>query len=297
MKLFFKKALVIGLFFAFGGCVGGGERSVVTFLFTSSNNGVLSNCLCPANPWGGLARRKTLLDSLRRVEENCLLLDTGNFLSSYHRGENDRKVVAAYTRLGYAAVNLGAQELRNGLSFFRSVLVPSGLPLVSANLEAKNTGERLGAPCRSVMVGGSRVVIVGLMSSEALAYLPVTQEQEFQVVPFLGAIRTTLAEVGEVNDILVVLSQLTESENRQLVDAFPGRIDAILGDCSRDRPQGAYRVYRGAILAKAGVDGGTVGILRMTLDVQGRRSEQTVAFVPVVERLLADPELNRLLNQ
>ena len=58
-------------------------------LFTGSSNGMIKPCHCPGQPLGGLARRKTLVDSLRRGEPNSIFVDTGNWLSSYNRRDED----------------------------------------------------------------------------------------------------------------------------------------------------------------------------------------------------------------
>ncbi|MCD6116129.1 hypothetical protein J7K93_03865 [bacterium] len=65
-----KKALIFsGLFFLIQSELFGQHEDKIVVIFTGSNNGAVSLCHCPPVPWGGLARRKSLLDSLKKRNE------------------------------------------------------------------------------------------------------------------------------------------------------------------------------------------------------------------------------------
>lgn len=296
MSFTFGKVLITIYLFIFPLWVYGGNKTIVTLFFTSSNNGMLKHCDCPVDNRGGLARRKTLLDSLKQITKNCFVLDTGNFLSSYRRLEWDRKVLKIYKHLGYTAVNVGSYELKYGLSFL-SEMSSLGIYLISANLMDSEKEDLVTIPYKKEIIKGKSFLIIGLISSKAIKFLPDEPKSEIEIAPYVFSLKTILKKVNEKNPIVIILSQLTEEENLSLIDTVPQKINVILGNCSRDYPNGWYRIYKNTILAKAGVGGKTVGKVKMVFDKDWNRSDCSVDFISVGDNLRENPQIIHLLNQ
>ncbi|MDR2840150.1 MAG: metallophosphatase, partial [Paludibacter sp.] len=90
---------------------------------------------------GGYARRMGVIDSVRAVEPNVLLLDAGDYFqgSPYFNFFNGRVEIAAMNRMRYDAATLGNHEFDNGLDTLAAVLKLANFPVVCANYELSNT--------------------------------------------------------------------------------------------------------------------------------------------------------------
>ena len=126
---------------------------------------------------------------------------------------------------------------------------------------------------------------------------PDEPKSEIEIAPYIFSLKTILKKVNEKNPIVIILSQLTEEENLSLIDTVPQKINVILGNCSRDYPNGWYRIYKNTILAKAGVGGKTVGKVKMVFDKDWNRSDCSVDFISVGDNLRENPQIIHLLNQ
>lgn len=89
---------------------------------------------------GGVARRKTLIDSIRKENENVLLLDAGDAFQgtpyfNFFGGELEFKLMS---KLGYDAVTLGNHDFDNGIEGIEKNLPNTNFPLLIANYDFKN---------------------------------------------------------------------------------------------------------------------------------------------------------------
>jgi 5'-nucleotidase len=87
---------------------------------------------------GGIAQRKTLIDSLRSEEKApTLLLDAGDIFQgtlyfNKYLGEAD---LPFYNELNYAAVAIGNHEFDKGQQVLADFIKQAQFPMVSANIE------------------------------------------------------------------------------------------------------------------------------------------------------------------
>jgi 5'-nucleotidase len=90
---------------------------------------------------GGVARRKTILDEIRREEKNVLLLDAGDFFQgtpyfNLYQGTLELKLM---TWLGYDAATLGNHDFDIGLEGFQKAKEHADFPFLCANYNFDNT--------------------------------------------------------------------------------------------------------------------------------------------------------------
>lgn len=90
---------------------------------------------------GGVARRKALLDEIRRVEKNVLLLDAGDYFQgtpyfNLFQGELEIKLM---TWLGYDAATMGNHDFDIGLDGFKKAKKHADFPFLCANYNFDNT--------------------------------------------------------------------------------------------------------------------------------------------------------------
>ncbi len=90
---------------------------------------------------GGMAKRKTLVDQIRKQEPNVLLLDSGDIWQgtpyfNFFGGELEYKLMS---QMKYDAATLGNHDFDNGLKGLEKMLPHAGFPFVSANYDFSKT--------------------------------------------------------------------------------------------------------------------------------------------------------------
>ena len=124
--------------------IGNGKIKHLTILHTNDVHSYIdafpSNH--PKNPnMGGVARRATLIESIRNENPNVLLLDAGDIFQgtpyfNYYGGELEFKLMSM---MGYDAATLGNHDFDNGIDGFNAQLPHATFNFVSANYDFKNT--------------------------------------------------------------------------------------------------------------------------------------------------------------
>lgn len=90
---------------------------------------------------GGAARRAALIESIRKEEENILLLDAGDIFQgtpyfNYYGGELEFKLMSM---MQYDLATMGNHDFDNGIDGFYAQLPHAKFEFVSANYDFKNT--------------------------------------------------------------------------------------------------------------------------------------------------------------
>ncbi|PPK86445.1 5'-nucleotidase [Neolewinella xylanilytica] len=114
---------------------------------------------------GGAARRAALIADIRSVEEEVLLLDSGDIFQgtpyfNYFLGEVEMKLMS---EMGYDAATIGNHDFDGGMENLATQLQHANFPLLSANYDF--TGTPLAGrtePYRVFDKGGIRVGVFGL---------------------------------------------------------------------------------------------------------------------------------------
>jgi 5'-nucleotidase len=96
----------------------------------------------PRNPgMGGVARRASLIEAIRKENKNVLLLDAGDIFQgtpyfNYYGGELEFKLMSM---MQYDLATMGNHDFDNGIEGFYSQLPNAKFEFVSANYDFKNT--------------------------------------------------------------------------------------------------------------------------------------------------------------
>ncbi len=120
----------------------------------------------PKNPnMGGVARRATLIESIRRENPNVLLLDAGDIFQgtpyfNYFGGELEFKLMSM---MRYDLATLGNHDFDNGIDGFLAQLPNAQFGFVSANYDFRNTVlNGLVKPYKTFDKNGIKVGVFGL---------------------------------------------------------------------------------------------------------------------------------------
>lgn len=120
----------------------------------------------PRNPnMGGVARRATLIQEIRKENPNVLLLDAGDIFQgtpyfNYYGGELEFKLMSM---LDYDLATLGNHDFDNGIDGFYAQLPHAKFDFVSANYDFKNTIlDGIVKPYKIFVKDGIKIGIFGL---------------------------------------------------------------------------------------------------------------------------------------
>jgi 5'-nucleotidase len=120
----------------------------------------------PRNPnMGGVARRASIIEDIRKENPNVLLLDAGDIFQgtpyfNYYGGELEFKLM---NMMGYEIATLGNHDFDNGIDGLYAQLPNANFDFVSANYDFKNTVlDGHVKPYKIVVVDGVKIGVFGL---------------------------------------------------------------------------------------------------------------------------------------
>lgn len=188
----------------------------ITIVYTGQTHSALLPCHCPAAPTGGVARRLTKLKELRKLEPNLLLLDSGSVFSGGTLDSNTKTpeldqmrtqtYLEAISLMKYDAVAIGDEEFNFGDEFLLEMQEKYKIPFISCNLKSDKI-----SPFVIKKAGKTKVAIVGVTGLEAKT------KSKLEIEEPIETIKKTLADLKKENpDLIILLSQLTEEENKEL---------------------------------------------------------------------------------
>ena len=114
---------------------------------------------------GGVARRATLIEAIRKENPNTLLLDAGDIFQgtpyfNYYGGELEFKLMS---KLKYDAATIGNHDFDNGIDGLLAQLPHAKFEFLSANYDFKNTVlDGLVKPYKVFTLDGIKIGVFGL---------------------------------------------------------------------------------------------------------------------------------------
>ena len=208
--------------------------TVITILHTNDTHSQIDPL--PANDpnagKGGIARRATLVKSVRKENPNTLLVDAGDVLQgtpyfNFYKGEVEYKAMSA---VGYDVGTLGTHEFDNGVEALAAALKFANFDIVSANYDVKGTAlEPLVKRYVVKTVGGIRVGLFGLGVSPVALITPDNFKGVTYIDPVIAA-RDVVKKLREDERcaLVVCMSHLGYNDDTQRGDRLvASQIDGI----------------------------------------------------------------------
>ena len=185
--------------------------------FTCDTRGRLEPCGCFVGQFGGLTRLKTVLDA--EAPTNALRVDVGDAIEGNEDYEfmEYRYVLRAFAAMNYDALNVGGREARFTAAQLRELRQSSPVPILSANLTDKQTGQPIFDPYRVVQRGRYRVAIIGVLDPHGL---PEDLGDGLAVGEMEPAIERCLAALRGKTDLVILLAFTDEGGLARLAGQF-----------------------------------------------------------------------------
>jgi len=256
----------------------GGELTVV---YTANTSGKLRACVCREDPYGGLSERVTLLKTLRSKEEPFLLVDGGNIVSLF--GSYDLKascIIRIMNLMEYDAAGAGWQEMFHGVNSALKMRDEAKFPILSATIVKNSDSTNVFKPFEITEVGENSVGIISVCdSTNLMEYLP-PKVNDYSTLPKSDILNHALQEISSESDFIVVLSQLSPDENKNMLEKFP-IIDLIV-ESNHNKKYDPPVVTPEGIIVAPGRGGQFVGLITLEKSENGNISIKRHDFLPVL---------------
>jgi 5'-nucleotidase len=161
---------------------------------------------------GGIARRATLIESIRKENPNTLLLDAGDIFQgtpyfNYYGGELEFKLMS---KLKYDVATIGNHDFDNGIDGLYAQLPHANFKFVSANYNFKNTiMDTHVEPYHIILKDGIKIGIFGLgIELKGLVDQKLYKETEYLDPVEIAQETTRILKVDEQCDLVICLSHL-----------------------------------------------------------------------------------------
>lgn len=187
---------------------------------------------------GGMARRASLIEQIRKQEPNVLLLDCGDIWQgtpyfNFFGGELEYKLMS---QMKYDAATLGNHDFDNGLKGLEKMLPHAQFPFLSANYDFSNTIlKNQFAPYKTFEKQGIKIGVFGL----GIELAGLVSKNNYGETLYLDPVATAREMVQELRqhqkcNLVVCLSHLGyKYEDGKIDDVTLARevegIDLILG--------------------------------------------------------------------
>jgi hypothetical protein len=192
----------------------------ITVLFSDDNQGVLSSCGCASSPSGGLAKRQSVIDDLRRQRPGVLVVDAGDMFGERPNAIKTKYMIKALARSGYDAIGLGDNDFSLGVAALRAMVRDDKLPLICANV-TDETGQPVVPPHVIREAAGLRVGIFAVIADAAYGVPPLEWRKGLHVEPPLEAARREVRDLAGC-DVIIALSHQPLAATKELARSVPG---------------------------------------------------------------------------
>ncbi len=161
---------------------------------------------------GGVARRASLIEKIRKEESNVLLLDAGDVFQgtpyfNYYGGELEFKLMSM---MQYDLCTMGNHDFDNGIEGFYSQLEHAKFDFVSANYDFKNTAlDTIIKPYKIFNKNGLKIGVVGLgIELAGLVDKKNYKETVYNTPLEMAQEMTRILKKTEKCDLIICLSHL-----------------------------------------------------------------------------------------
>jgi hypothetical protein len=206
----------------------------LAIVVTGRQNGYLEPCGCAGldRMRGGLARRQTMIESLRAKGWPVAILDVGG-LSQRAGPQALLKFyfsVEAMTEMGYDAIGLGTAELRfPAAELLAPVAGDQGRPgrFVSANVGLFGPPGKIAPQKRIVEAGGLKLGVTSVLGKK---YQREIHNPDVEMTDPEAALARVLPELRSACDLTVLLANATREESAAFARRFPELDVVVIAD-------------------------------------------------------------------
>ena len=147
------------------------ERSI-HILYTASSNGYFKSCGCNSIRRGGLEARLTVIDSLKKIYPNLLLIDGGDTGESPGKRFGGKTPILweAMADLGYDVIAVGKKDLSDSSTVWLRRHKTDDVAFLTGNIVHKKKKRKLGASYKILKRNKLKVGVASLVDPQFAGY-------------------------------------------------------------------------------------------------------------------------------
>jgi len=265
----------------------------LAIVVTGREDGYMEPCGCAGldRMKGGLSRRHTMIESLRRQGWPVVCVDAGGLSKGYGRQTEIKFyfTTSAMSQMGYDAIGFGQNDLRlPATELVAAAADPS--PFVSANVGLLGFDAQLTARSRIVERNGIKVGITSVLGKSLHDQI---NNQEIELADPAKAIAEVLPELRQKCNLLILLAFATKEESIALGQQFPDFGLVVTSGGSSEPPAAPERIEgTRSLLIEVGEKGMDAVVLGLYDDPKLPLRYQRV---PLDSRFPASAEMKRIM--
>lgn len=228
---------------------------------------------------GGLSKKAFQFNkAANEAQLPALIVDGGNLLFKESNISATQKeqvsitakgIVKSYNAMGYHAVGVAAQDMALGLDFLKAIAKDTSSPWLSANLYDKSASTPIFSPTTTVEIGHLRIGLIGL-TGKADAFLK--EEDGAEVKPWQEVLPNIVTDLSTKTDMLVLLSNLTNAENKEIAKLYEIHIIVQAGVSTENMtPSPTFNT----LICQTGKQGKQIGIMKISWQASKLWGEKT----------------------
>ncbi len=278
--------------------------SSIHIAFTGEENGYLEPCGCSEAQLGGFPKRHTLINHLRKEDENLILLSLGDIPGKIGRQDEIKMETAlsALGHIGYVAHNLGEKDLDMGADLLGYLSQVSNVDFISSNI-VDLTSQALNLKPYIIKEIKNRelllkVGILGVLSPDLIE----NTYQDLEVTDPVESLKPLINDLVAKTDFLILLSHAEIEESIRIAEACP-ELDLIISGHRVDRPDLYIEKVKNTYVIPVGEKGKYLGKITLQLKhkelgvVQHFNSDSfDIETIAIDESYEDSPEIKTLLK-
>ncbi len=265
----------------------------LAMLITGGLRGRLEGCACPSAKRGGLARRATLMRQLygNRVP---LGVDCGQLLDLDPEGGKMRSVCAILSlgRMGTEVSLVSKRDLYYGVDFIKHVADSADISLVCANIVDSISEELIFTRWVELEHEDVKIAFTGL--TQHFPHRRIPGMDSWVTVPTDSAIVQIKKTVPQSADLVILLTDMSESELSKLIPSFP-TLDIVLTSSRRVYSPSPIAV-NSTLIIRPQPDGSSLEGVMLPIDVV-RIASCRVFIYPINASISSDDEFEKWLKK
>ncbi|HTZ11751.1 MAG TPA: hypothetical protein VMD04_05215 [Candidatus Margulisiibacteriota bacterium] len=267
----------------------------ITILYTGDTHGMIYPCNCPIEPDGGVARRATLVNELKKANPNSLLVDAGGFFAGGVMDEYSQNTeldmkrtlvnIKAMEMMKYDAIAVADDEFNFGSAFFKDNLAGEKMQLISCNIKSAKIPGYIIKDLSGTKIGVAAVATI----------ISAQKSGDIAVEPPIAAARKALGELRkEGADIVILLGHLSESEETALLSEIKD-IDIYISGHRRPK-EGSNVKTESTLVLRPAFEGRKLG--KLTLHIADNNKDiidYKVEELRLSDKVADDPQILAIL--
>ena len=270
----------------------------LTLLISGEELGYLEPCGCAEGQLGGFPRRDSMIQQLAVKGKTLLPVANGDLIDDASRQSELKAEIgfAALKEMGYAAYNIGEQDLLLGIDRLKYLQGASGIPFLSVNLFHGESRAFQPFVLHTVNLQGNemQIAIVGVLS-QSFEIQVENAEADLRLENPIAVLTDLVEKLDQATDLIVLLAHADLAESETLASTFP-QIDVVVSGHEIEELQEDPVFVEKTVILNTGTKGKAFGQLDIRWSDDGAVPDYEFQALPLSERLPDSPRMVELLT-